>query len=455
MSPFPNGVPTDDSQPSQPQVPNDAIPRRPPFRSPFPPTPPFRPLSFWQIFFKDVATTCVGVSVLCGFLFFGFLLAVGLVAYSLKGEGGSDLIDETVISGSDDAESKIVVLPLEGIIETDETGFFAEAIQTISDDSKVSGVVLRVNSPGGTIAGSDYDLHLLKKLKEERNIPIVVSMGDLATSGGYYVSTVGDKIFAERSTTTGSIGVIVSMYNASELCKKLGVRSNAITSGPLKGMGDFMKEPSPEETAVWQKTVDEAYEQFLSVIREGRPWYSGQADAEDETSSKRVKIAGVNVATEIEETTETTIEKPAENENDAENDASNEIESTAQAEVVETPQIAQDSVTWDDDSSTVLLERDKRLRKIADGRIYSAAEAKELRLIDEIGFIDDAIDEAIKLAGLNKDGVQVVRYSETVGLLDSLTCVKSDVAPLGKALQTLSAPRCYYMLPRATPISVK
>ncbi len=455
MSSLPNGVQTDDSQPSQPQVPNDAIPRRPAFRPPFPPTPLFRPLSFGQIFFKDLATTFVGVSVFCGFLFFGFLLALGLVAYSLKGEGGSDLIEETVISGSDDAGSKIVVLPLEGVIETDETGFFAEAIQTISDDAKVSGVVLRVNSPGGTIAGSDYYLHLLRKLKKERDIPIVVSMGDLATSGGYYVSTVGDKIFAERSTTTGSIGVIVSMYNASELCKKLGVRSNAITSGPLKGMGDFMKEPSPEETAVWQKTVDEAYEQFLSVIREGRPWYGGQANAEDETSSKRVKIAGVNVTAAVEETTEAPKETLDDAENDAENVASNETESTTREETVETPQVAQDSVVSNDDATTELQDRAKQLRKIADGRIYSAAEAKELRLIDEIGFIDDAIDETIKLAGLSKDGVQVVRYSETIGLLDSLTSVKSDVAPLGKALQTLSVPQGYYMLPRATPISVK
>ncbi len=455
MSSLPNDVQPDDSQSSQPQVPNDAIPRRPPFRPPFPPTPLFRPLSFGQIFFKDLATTFVGVSVFCGFLFFGFLLAFGLVAYSLKGEGDVSSVEETVISGSDDAGSKIVVLPLEGVIETDETGFFAEAIQTISDDTKVSGVVLRVNSPGGTIAGSDYYLHLLRKLKEERDIPIVVSMGDLATSGGYYVSTVGDKIFAERSTTTGSIGVIVSMYNASELCKKLGVRSNAITSGPLKGMGDFMKEPSPEETAVWQKTVDEAYEQFLSVIREGRPWYGGQADAEDEPSSKRVKIAGVNVTAAVEETTEAPTETLDDAENDGENVASNKTESTTQEETVETPQVAQDSVVSNDDATTELQDRDKQLRKIADGRIYSAAEAKELRLIDEIGFIDDAIDEAIKLAGLSKDGVQVVRYSETIGLLDSLTSVKSDVAPLGKALQTLSVPRGYYMAPRATPISVK
>jgi len=451
MSPLPNDVPSDDSPSSQSQVSNGAAPRRPAFRPPFPPTfpfPPVRPLSFGQIFLKDITTTVVGISLLCCFLGFGFLLTLGLVVYALKGDREAGSIEETVVEGSDDAAKKIVVLPLEGLIETDETGFFVEAINAIRDDSKVAGVVLRVNSPGGTIAGSDYYLHLLKKLKKERDVPIVVSMGDLAASGGYYISTVGDKIFAERSTTTGSIGVIVSMYNGAELCKKIGVRSNAITSGPLKGMGDFMKEPSPEETAVWQKTVDEAYEQFLNVIKEGRPWYAGQDHAANDGAPKLEKIAGVNVTTAVEEEkSDETSEVVQNNEERSESsDLANEEGANAsdEAEVAE-PQIAREPASSERD------DRDAQLRKIADGRIYSAAEAKELRLIDEIGFLDDAIDEVIKLGGLSKNDVQVVRYSEIVGLFDSLPGVKSNAEPIGKALETISVPRGYYMCPRALP----
>lgn len=464
-----NGDPNRPFVRQAPQRPQPYPPQARPQYRPLPPQPP----RFWQIVLKDIAATIVGVGFFCIMVFIMLIAAAGMFVRALDGiDAKSDAFIETTISGDDNCAGKIVVLPIEGVIETDESGFIPEAIEAIREDNRVRALVLRVNSPGGTISGSDYYLHLLKELKKDLEIPVIVSMGDVAASGGYYISTVGDKIFAERSTVTGSIGVIVSMYNAAELCKKLGVSSNAITSGAMKDMGDFMKEPTPEETAIWQKNVDDSYEQFLSVIREGRPWYRGEDDLKviEQPTSKRLE--GVKVKTikdpaeeiegeqideqaseqapnaenaELEDAPELDVaQEDADEEKEAENADANETKDEAIAEN------AQNADTQAD--ADVVKERDTQLRKLADGRIYSAQDAKELHLIDEIGFLDDAIDAAIEAIGLSKGQVQVVRYEEEIGVFESIVGgVSSKAEPMNKALETIASPRGYYMIPRALP----
>lgn len=385
-----------------------------PNAAPRPPRPPFRvpprPLGFWPLFFKDVTVSVAGVATFCFLSFFLFFATIVGLAGALSDSSESALVLEETISGDETCEGKIVVLPIEGLIETDEYGFLREAIECAADDERVRGVVLRINSPGGTIAGSDYYYSLLKDLKAELDVPVIASMGDVAASGGYYVATVADQIFAERSTLTGSIGVIVSMYDASELCEKLGVASTPVVSGPMKGMGDFMKKPTPEETAVWQALVDESYEQFLDVVRAGRPWYRGENGENGETA----------------------------------NDA-------------EFGEDAEDSETSETSETAVSEERDAELRRVADGRVYTARQAKELRLIDEIGFLDDAIDAAIEAAGLTQETAEVVRYEEledwTTAL--GLSALTKRSEPLEKALDSVASPRGYYILPRALPTATR
>lgn len=391
-TPRPNAPNASASTPNPNFAPNDAPrPTRPPF-----PVPP-RPLGFWPLFFKDVTVSVAGVATFCFLTFFLFFATIVGLAGALNDASESALVLEETISGDETAPGKIVVLPIEGVIETDEYGFLREAIDCIADDERVRGVVLRINSPGGTIAGSDYYYTLLKDLKAELDVPIIASMGDVAASGGYYIATAADQIFAERSTLTGSIGVIVSMYDASELCEKVGVASTPVVSGPMKGMGDFMKKPTPEETAVWQALVDESYEQFLDVVRAGRPWYRGEN---------------------------------GENTENKENGESSETAETAVAE-----------------------ERDAELRRVADGRIYTAKQAKDLRLIDEIGFLDDAIDAAIEAAGLTPETAEVVRYEELGSWTSALglSALTKRSEPLEKALDTVATPRGYYIIPRAFP----
>ncbi len=392
-----------DAATPNPNVAPPAAPRptQPPLR-----VPP-RPLGFWELFIKDVTTSVAGVATFCFLSFFLFFATVVGLAGALGDSSESNLVVEETISGAETAPGKIVVLPIEGVIETDEYGFLREAIDCVADDERVRGVVLRINSPGGTIAGSDYYYTLLKDLKAELDVPIIASMGDVAASGGYYIATAADKIFAERSTLTGSIGVIVSMYDASELCEKVGVASTPVVSGPMKGMGDFMKKPTPEETAVWQALVDESYEQFLDVVRAGRPWYRG-------------------------ENTETG--KNGENSENSKRTQNGKTSGIALAE-----------------------ERDAELRRVADGRIYTAKQAKDLRLIDEIGFLDDAIDAAIEAAGLTPETAQVVRYEELEDWTSALglSALSQRSEPLEKALDSVATPRGYYILPRALPTSAR
>ncbi len=351
--------------------------------------------AFWKILLKDLLVTVVGVSLFGFFLALIPLLIVGACVGgctaigSTLGSGDPIEIEEKFIAGDESATDKVVVLPIEGEIESDTPdgdSFWTKALKEVEEDENVKALVLRINSPGGTVSGSAYYYRMVKQLKEKKGIPVVVSMGDLTASGGYYISMAADELVAEPETWTGSIGVICSLVNAAELCKKVGVRSNAITSGAMKGMGSVMKEPTEEENAVWQALVDESYEKFLAVVREGRPWYRAE-DVADE--SEREKVA---------------------------------------------------------------KERDEELRKVADGRVYSADQALERHLVDKIGYQDEAIEVALQRAGLAKDAVSVVVYKEPEGILDALgLSVKAKKDPLEKAASALAAPKAYYICPNTLP----
>ncbi|MGL4462930.1 MAG: signal peptide peptidase SppA, partial [Planctomycetia bacterium] len=216
---------------------------------------------------------------------------------------------------------------------------------------------LAVESPGGTISGSDELYHAVEKFKKETGRPIVVSMQGLATSGAYYISMPANKIFADRSCVTGSIGVIAQMFVVEDLMQKVGVVSQVVKSGKMKDSGSPFRKMSDEERAEWEKLILGMQEQFLGVILKHR----------------NEQIGG-----------------------------------------------------------------DKKLREIADGRVYIAGEAKELGLVDELGFEEDAIAAAKELAGLTGD-VRVVEYTRPLGgLLEILGVQSTGVEPGAARLAELS-----------------
>jgi len=133
-------------------------------------------------------------------------------------------------------------------------------------DPAIKAVVVRVNSPGGSVVASDEIYHMLLEFEK----PVVFWMGEMAASGGYYISCGGDYVFAHPDTLTGSIGVISQFINAEDLMEEIGVDVVVITSGPRKDTGSLFREMTEEEQALWQKVIDEVYTGFVDLVAEAR-----------------------------------------------------------------------------------------------------------------------------------------------------------------------------------------
>jgi protease-4 len=270
---------------------------------------------------------------------------------------------------------KVAIIRLEGPILEGE-GFVKKQIDQVRQDSAVKAVVLRVNSPGGSVTAADYIYHHLRKLCEERKLPLVVSMGGMAASGGYYVSmAVGDAegtLFAEPTTWCGSIGVIIPHYNVAELAAELGVEEDSIKSHPLKAMGNPLKRLSPEEQQIFQGLVDDAFDRFKQVVAHGRPRLAAEPG---------------------------------------------------------------------------------KIERLATGQVFTTRQALNHGLVDREGFIEDAIDRAIELAGLDKSETCVIRYRGWPTLLDLLLMSREPARRSElELLLDLTTPRAYYLCTWLPPL---
>jgi protease-4 len=197
------------------------------------------------------------------------------------------------------AMKKIAIIDVSGAIMDGEDSFAKKQIDRVKEDESVVGVVVRINSPGGTVTGSDYIYHHLRELKAERGkekpFPIVVSMGSVCASGGYYVAmAVGDQqnaIFAEPTTWTGSIGVIIPHYDLSKTLAEIGVTDDSITSTPLKQLGSPTKPMTEEERKVLQTLVDESFKGFKDIVISGRPKFKDDQAALDAATTGQIFTA--------------------------------------------------------------------------------------------------------------------------------------------------------------------
>ncbi|MGW8258025.1 MAG: signal peptide peptidase SppA, partial [Thermoguttaceae bacterium] len=221
--------------------------------------------------------------------------AVGMLGFgALEGEGR---VQEKFFSHQRYATDKVAILSIQGMILSGE-GFFKNQIDHALKDAKaghLKALVVRVNSPGGTINGSDYMYYHLRDLAKKTDIPIVVSMGGLAASGGYYVSmSVGKTprtVFAEPTSWTGSIGVIIPHYNVAGLMKEIGVAEDNVTSGPLKDMGSFARPMTPEERKIFQGLVDDGFDRFKKVVKAGRPVFQKNSEKLDKLATGQIFTA--------------------------------------------------------------------------------------------------------------------------------------------------------------------
>ena len=223
------------------------------------------------------------VAALLLFLTVGTVLLVVLVGPGGSGGSGSARVPETFgeeyVSG--EGSEKVAVLPVEGVIGSEGTGgalatpaatpeALRHQLRQAAEDRSVRAVVLEVNSPGGGVTASAQMRDEILDFKETSEKPVVVSMGDTAASGGYYISAPADSIVANESTLTGSLGVIFSLLNYEEAEEKLGLEEVVIKSGEFKDIGSASREITPEERETFQSLIDESYAEFVGVIAEGR-----------------------------------------------------------------------------------------------------------------------------------------------------------------------------------------
>ncbi|WP_462411309.1 signal peptide peptidase SppA [Neobacillus sp. Marseille-QA0830] len=223
-------------------------------------------------------------------LFIGSVMINFLSAFAFKGleTDFTDLLaatenpftEEVVKEGSE--LKRIAILDIDGVIQ--DTGeadsilqsssynhqTFLKKLKAIKEDDTIKGVIVRVNSPGGGVVESAEIHDQLKELQEEAKKPVYISMGSMAASGGYYISTAAKKIYASPETMTGSLGVIMEGINYKGLADKYGVDFVTIKSGKYKDIMSPTREMTEDERQILQKMIDNSYEGFVKVISEGR-----------------------------------------------------------------------------------------------------------------------------------------------------------------------------------------
>jgi protease-4 len=227
---------------------------------------------------------------------------------------------------------KVALVKIEGPIFNSTA--ILEELKKYRKDSSVKAVVLRIESPGGGVAPSQEIYEEVRKLSKTK--PVVVSMGAVAASGGYYISSAATKIYANPGTITGSIGVIMEIPNLKGLLDKVGIKTEVIKSGKHKDLASVFRGIGEEERKILQRVLDDVHQQFIEAVAEGRglPY--------------------------------------------------------------------------------------EKVREIADGRIFTGRQAKELGLVDNLGNLQDAIMEAARLGGI-KGEPRVVTKKERISFFDLLT----------------------------------
>jgi protease-4 len=205
-------------------------------------------------------SSLVWIVVLAGVAAIGFVSILIVFALALSDGGGF-----TGVGGD-----RIAVVPVEGVIGDETAKTVNRHLKQYGDDGRVKAIILRIDSPGGGVAASQEIYREVKRIKEEKKKKIVVSMGSVAASGGYYIACPTDRIFANQGTITGSIGVIAEWFNFKDLAEWAKVRPVVFKSGEFKDTGSPTRDLTPREREYFQGMINELYGQFVKAVTEGR-----------------------------------------------------------------------------------------------------------------------------------------------------------------------------------------
>lgn len=247
------------SNPSRPPI--EGAPASPPPPPPgysYPPPPPQKGGSMWGRLFGSALLTLLIFSIGLN-LYFGFLIHTMTA-------GPSEAIYE-----DGDPDHRIVILPVRGLINDRTQNFVRIALRALRDDPPAA-VILRIDSQGGEVGASDRVWDMLDQFKRETDVPVVASLGSIATSGGYYVASGADAIYAEPTSITGSIGVMAPHFEIHALLEKIGVEPEIIISedSPAKDMFSIARPWTDEDREARRAMLQPIYERFVEVIHQGR-----------------------------------------------------------------------------------------------------------------------------------------------------------------------------------------
>jgi protease-4 len=259
-------------------------------------------------------------------------LALGVLFFSV-------LYLATLISGGKGSQAlsplpgmeKIALVKIEGMLITADN--IVDEINSYADDSSVRAILIRIDSPGGGVVASQEIFNAVLNARKQGKKKVVISMGSVAASGGYYIAAAGDRIVANPGTLTGSIGVKMEFANLEKLLEKIGVRGMVIKAGEYKDMGSPFREMTDHEKMLLQWVIDDVHSQFIEAVAKGRN----------------------------------------------------------------------------------LPEAD--VKAIADGRIFTGRQALQLKLVDQLGDLEDSINVAAELAGI-KGKPKVVKKEKKVPFLE-------------------------------------
>jgi len=284
-----------------------------------------------------------------GFLVMAFIASVLLnIELLVLVAGGAEGLDRTTLQEGTAAQT-VAVYSISGTIDQKAASTFGSFFRRVRSDGDIKAVVLRVDSPGGAVAASDEIHQFVKRIRDECNKPVVVSMGGLAASGGYYVSASADAIWAEPTTVTGSIGVIAVWPVVKNFLDKHGVEVVTIRSTqaqPWKARENFWETPDPRVRQEVLEMLDAMQAKFEQAVRSGR--------------------AGRLATRKVPQS-------------DSQTQPAGEVEPF-------------------------------------NGKIYLADDAVKLGMVDQIGYLNDALADAARLAGLSNP--RVVEYTRHRSLLE-------------------------------------
>jgi len=197
-------------------------------------------------------------------LLIGLILLIGLAVLFFVAVYSGTMLR----SGGGFLDNRIGLIRIEGIIlDSSET---IDQLRQYRDSSGIRAIILRIDSPGGGVVPSQEIYEEVKRIRDEGKKKIIVSMGTVAASGGYYIASASDRIVANAGTLTGSIGVIMELANVEGLFKKIGVESVVIKSGRHKDIGSPFRKMQPEERLILQRLMDDVHDQFIQAVAEGR-----------------------------------------------------------------------------------------------------------------------------------------------------------------------------------------